>query len=1401
MSSTKIYSTICLLATSACLAAWSGKTEKPQCNEEALISYGIYQCEVSTPEQLAGLAEMLDTLAEVPTVNLTLTDDLVFGADSKSVSEFEWKPIKKFSGIFEGNGHTISGLNITASDSALGLFGYFKGSVRDLTIAHSTLNYKSDSTHQHSYFYAGFFAGEAKTDLVNIHSSANTLHYKDSLKIHSKNAYLGGIVGDLSGTIDSCSNSSEIVTEFKNDEFYVGGIVGDGNEISNSTNTGNITVTGNIQWEGGYVGGLAGRFHSAKKSKNSGTILAEAYRVGGIVGYGSNVESCENLGSITNTYLTQGFDTSYVGGIAGVSGKLLNSINKGNVKGEFAGGLAGSGASTQSINEGSVTGTLYAGGISGHCTGSTVASINRGNIDGGNVGGLCGRNSSIVGASISYTENVKGSISTGGIIGVNYGQVIGGFFDSTLLPSTQPIAKDSVTAVNWEMQGLPTKDMQTIEFASKLNDIGRNGTPAVGSSFDGFYFISYLWTTTGSYPFFADSANLPIQKIFLDDSLYVKTVYTNSKGHLTNTPLPLSKEGRYFEGWIDSAGTPITNTTVFTDSQTVYAKYSNTFTDSSLVVFTDTTTTKDPVIGWSGEYCEPVMKMHMDSSLYQVISTPGEYAWYIMNTRYRTSGINPYIDRAILANDIYLVKDTTKFLSKKYNMTGYLHQNNVFNGAGHSIYGLNGRMFRDVAKGAVIRNVNLVNLFMNPSSGYNTDKASAFAYDNLGTIQNSSLRNAIVDSTAKEIYGFVVNNKQEGVIENCENYSDFTKGTQYAESVIGIAGYNAGLIKNVTNYGNISHPYDRNTEFLVYTHPVYLAGIVQSNSGVIEKAINKGNLFGESVSESTVETQSIAFAGIANIGGTIKNSRNEGNITFNYTKSKLDVMIGGISSGKATIDSSVNLGSIKVDIADSIAKKGALVIGGIALEGSVKNSINEGNISAIDTTSARWVHVRFAGILSGGIYGLEDIDIDSCTNKGDIEGFIVVAGISGQGRGKIQNVRNFGKIKAYSGPTYSSTAPGTYVGGIAGMSNKNNSIDHAFNEGEVTAVATEKDTTTSYVGGICGFAEQTDLNVVSNTASISASGKKSYAGGIVGYAQSNKIINVYNWGEVKSDSAAGGIVGWKYTSCNYYENVYNAAPVKASYVGSIEPAGFYEDRKFKDTTTSIFYDSTFVRDTADIVSMYSARVAITPMSTDFMKSDKFVDILNTSNHEKENSGIWTRNDGYPVFNAVPTPVVASSSSQAISSSSEPKSSSSIPASSSSSAQEKSSSSTASSSSKKVESSSSQAKSSSSVKSSSSSQAKSSSSQATSSSSAKSSSSKGKDFIIPDNRDFNFSLEVSGRTILLTNVQEYANYALFDMQGKMVSAGALEKGYMQIAVPRAGTYLIRVGKKLQKVIVE
>ncbi len=1355
MSVFKFYSVIGLCAVSVCFAAWSGKAERPKCDEEAITAYGFYQCEVSTPEQLAGLREMLESLTEVPVVSLSLENDLVFGDDPTSVSKFEWKPIARFDGVFNGNDHTISGLNIVSSDSALGLFGVFNGEVKDLTIAHSTLNYKSDSTHRYPYLSAGFFAGLVKsTKLYNVQSKANTLHFNDSLDAISSEVYLGGIVGALSGSVEDCSNTSDIIANFNRVEAYVGGIVGYASSISNSTNSGNITVTGEKQRYGVYVGGLVGRSGKlVTNGKNSGTVLAEAYRVGGIVGYGEGLDSCENTGSVTNTFKTQSFDSSFVGGLAGTSGQILNSINKGKVNGDYAGGLAGRiVASQKNINEGSVSGSLYAGGIGGVCARNIMASINNGSIEGKNAGGLCGFNSALLGTSFSYSDKVKGTATTGGVIAVNNGLVIGGYYDSTKLSGVQPIGVDTTTTFSWEVRGLPTKDMQTIEFANKLNDVGKSGN----SIRDGV--AKVLWTTTGSYPFFADSVNLPIQKIFLDDSLYVKTVYTDSKGHLQNIPLAVSKENRYFQGWVDSVGTLVTKTTVFTDSQTVYAKFSSTITDPSLVVYTDNTSEKDTIIGWDGEYEVPVMKMHKDSSLYLVISTPGEFAWYIKN---------PSVDHAILANNIYLAKDTTKYLDGNY-LTGNLKSNNVFDGDGHSIYGLNGRLFSYIYKGAIVRNVNLVNFFMNyKSAGLNDDELSTFAGINAGTIQNSSLRSATFDSTAKEVFAFVARNEETGVIENCQNYANFTEGTKSIQVIAGFVNYNFGTIRNVVNYGNIGIPaFKLNAGNSMNPPPGSIAGIAFSNGGLIDNAVNKGNLF----AESSVNEQKMQIAGIANGGGNIKNSKNEGDISFNYNKNNLYVILGGITSGTATIDSSENMGTIKVDIADGITKS-SLLVGGIGIAGSVKNSTNEGDIIAKDISSSRWDRTYIGGIFAGGTF-----EIDSCVNKGNIEGFIHVGGIIGEGgNGLIQNVRNSGKITAYNSPTHYTTEAGTHVGGIIGSSGGENKIDHAFNEGPVFAIANENDTTTSYVGGICGFSASNDMNIVSNTASISASGKKSFAGGISGFSKYNKLQNVYNWGEIKSDSAAGGIIGHKYIYRNYYENVYNAAPVKAAYVGPIEPFAYQFDRTFKDTTTSIFYDSTFVRDTADKVSMYyfdpvnpsgynsksySAIVAITPMNTEAMQSEKFVNILNTSNNEKENSGIWTRNGGYPVFNDNPTPVVVSSSSQVVSSSSEAKSSSSTPVSSSSSA---------------ISSSSSESK-------------------AKSSSSARNS-------IALKAKNFNFNLEVSGRTILLSNIQGYANYALFDMQGKIVSAGALEKGNAQIDVPRAGSYIIRVGKKLQKVVVE
>ena len=148
-------------------------------------------------------------------------------------------------------------------------------------------------------------------------------------------------------------------------------------------------------------------------------------------------------------------------------------------------------------------------------------------------------------------------------------------------------------------------------------------------------------------------------------------------------------------------------------------------------------------------------------------------------------------------------------------------------------------------------------------------------------------------------------------------------------------------------------------------------------------------------------------------------------------------------------------------------------------------------------------------------------------------------------------------------------------------------------------------------------------------------------------------------------------------------------------------------------------------------------------------------------------------------------------------------SSSSVAKSSSSTKASSSSNVAKSSSSKAESSSSGvAKSSSSTKASSSSNvAKSSSSKAKSSSSSvkKSSSSKTDaiDYIVSSN----VKIDVIGRYIQIDGVQSDANYTLFDLQGKILLSGSVENGSWQIAVPRAGTYLLRVGMQMQRVTVK
>lgn len=272
----------------------------------------------------------------------------------------------------------------------------------------------------------------------------------------SGSIYVGGIAGtDKYGYFDDCSNSGIIYGTGE----AVGGIVGNVdnyNHITNSSNTGNVSGLSN------YVGGVVGRGNNyVSASTNSGAITGND-GVGGIAGYGKNVEGCVNSGIITgigenvtslvgyglggiagcgtanrctNHGTVTGNDSNNsIGGIIG-NGTATDCTNKANITAitnsyaglYYVGGVVGKGSATNCSNEGELTGKIrYAGGIVGYNTSSVSGCTNMGDItaDGQEHGGIVGYNKNF---SVSNCTNM-GNITAngrfhGGIAGYNEGTI------------------------------------------------------------------------------------------------------------------------------------------------------------------------------------------------------------------------------------------------------------------------------------------------------------------------------------------------------------------------------------------------------------------------------------------------------------------------------------------------------------------------------------------------------------------------------------------------------------------------------------------------------------------------------------------------------------------------------------------------------------------------------------------------------------------------------------------------------------------------------------------------------------------------------------------------------------------------------------------------------------------
>ena len=253
-----------------------------------------------------------------------------------SLSDYDnWAPIgssSAFSGTFEGNGKTISGLKVNSSGTYAGLFGQVSGTIKNLTVTGSvTLNSTSSSA---TSVYAGILAGNVSGWFATIDSCSTTgevnatLNCTASWGIGSANVYAGGVVGNNSSWIamEVLSHKSGAVTASYSGSkvsgnAYAGGIAGKTSSgLIDCYNKAEITSTS--AKGSSYAGGLAGQCATTETSYNTGAVTA-ATNCGAIAGYAT--------GASTNCYYETGSASQAFGGYSGstaptATGKKANDM-------------------------------------------------------------------------------------------------------------------------------------------------------------------------------------------------------------------------------------------------------------------------------------------------------------------------------------------------------------------------------------------------------------------------------------------------------------------------------------------------------------------------------------------------------------------------------------------------------------------------------------------------------------------------------------------------------------------------------------------------------------------------------------------------------------------------------------------------------------------------------------------------------------------------------------------------------------------------------------------------------------------------------------------------------------------------------------------------------------------
>lgn len=293
----------------------------------------------------------------------------------------KWAPIGNndynYSGTFNGQNHTISGLYINSQSNYAGLFGYTKGAtIKNVGIINSSVTGAS---------YVGAIVGYAD---YSVTTTIDSCFNEGS--VTSTGSYVGGIAGSGSLSISNSHNTGSITSS----ENYAGGIVANTYAPDHSENGSkrayitNCYNTGSVTAEGSTVGGIAGctfTYVTVTNCYNTGNITGVS-QVGGVIGYPrfSDIDKCYNTGNVKGIYTDYGTGSEEIGGVVGFSYESIvsNCYNTGDVHGRTqVGGVAGETylSSTEQHHNGSLNNCYSTGAVSGERDVGGVTGYNFGN--------------------------------------------------------------------------------------------------------------------------------------------------------------------------------------------------------------------------------------------------------------------------------------------------------------------------------------------------------------------------------------------------------------------------------------------------------------------------------------------------------------------------------------------------------------------------------------------------------------------------------------------------------------------------------------------------------------------------------------------------------------------------------------------------------------------------------------------------------------------------------------------------------------------------------------------------------------------------------------------------------------------------------------------------------------